>query len=211
MDPNAGTPRDEVIIEPVRASAGDRQDPAAGDDGAMARPGNVTEQMGLGSGGGGGSGFDLRGQVAQRPLLAVGIGLVGGMLLGGKTGGGQSKSDRERSSGGDRGSSARRHRPSEYGRGDQPPDPEGSALADRSPRGMSGGSRSSLTSAAQKSGLDETVSRAASSLMGALNERTRSTLSEGLPGFDERLRQRRGETPASAGTAIPAPPRNDSR
>jgi hypothetical protein len=191
MDPNARESSQGVVVEPTGPGLGRQQEESSGSDGVMAKLGSLTEKVG---GRSGGSGFDLRGQITQRPLLAVGVGLVGGMLVGGRTGGKQSKGDQP--SKGDRSRGSRRHGPGDYARKDRPPFLEGSAQAYRSSQGMSGGLQGGLASAAKKSGLDETLSRAATSLMGALNERTRSTLSQQLPGFEERLRQRQATSSA---------------
>jgi ElaB/YqjD/DUF883 family membrane-anchored ribosome-binding protein len=109
-------------------------------------------------------GFDVKRQAEERPLVTIGAALVGGFLLGGLTGG-------------DKGE----HRSSE----------------DRTTGGSStrssGGVTNSLREAARTSGLDDAISNIASTLMGSLTERIRSTVDEAFPQLAEMIKSKSGD------------------
>lgn len=129
-------------------------------------------------GSGGSSGIQAK--ITQRPLLSLGAGLIGGMVLGGLLGGGRD----------------RRHDTQSWSGGTRYPASVGSTSESGSDQ--SGGSSGSLThsmteglrKAAKQSGLEERSRSAATSAASSLNDTLRSTLSKQLPGFDERLRER---------------------
>jgi ElaB/YqjD/DUF883 family membrane-anchored ribosome-binding protein len=107
--------------------------------------------------------MDLKQQIEQRPLLALGAALVGGFVLGGMMGGGGSHQQaghrREFSSGTPVGESA------------------GGA-------GAMGGIRSAV----QRSGLEETISNAAAAFMGNMTEQLKGTLDQNFPGFADKMK-----------------------
>ena len=74
--------------------------------------------------------------------------------------------------------------------------------------GMSqGGMASGIRSAAESSGLDETISGLSGALMGMLTERVRSTVEQSFPQIAERMQQQSGQTGAGSGEpslAVPA-------
>jgi len=102
--------------------------------------------------------FDFRKQVEERPLVALGVAFVGGLMLGGITGGS--------SNGGGSGPQAS----AAYGGSHQ--------------RHGAGGT---LRQAAQRSGLEDTISNAAAALLGSVTEQFKSTLDRNFPGFSEKM------------------------
>jgi ElaB/YqjD/DUF883 family membrane-anchored ribosome-binding protein len=98
--------------------------------------------------------FDFRKQVEERPLVALGVAFVGGLMLGAVTGGG---------GGGQQASSA-------YGGSQQ-----------------GQGASSTLRQAAQRSGLEDTISNAAAALLGSVTEQFKSTLDQNFPGFSSKM------------------------
>lgn len=108
--------------------------------------------------------FDLDRQVQERPLLSVGMAMLGGALLGSMLGGNND---------------SHQH----------------SASYTSSPdMGTRGGSHSSsagighsLRSAAQKSGLEDTISNAGAALMGSVTEQLKNMVDQNFPGFSEKL------------------------
>ena len=117
--------------------------------------------------------FDIRRQIEERPLLALGAALVGGFLLGGMGGGG---GQGQRSSG-------------------------GNVQRDWESGGASSGAMSGIRRAAQSSGLEDTLSHAASALMGSIADRLRDTLDQSFPGFADKLQEatQRGGSSGSDG------------
>jgi len=104
--------------------------------------------------------MDLRQQIEERPLIALGAALLGGFVLGGMMGGGgheRSGAHREYASGTPVGQSA------------------------------SGGGMSSFRSAVQKSGLEDTLSNAAAALMGSLTDQIKGTMDRNFPGFSDKM------------------------
>ncbi|CAA9567976.1 MAG: hypothetical protein AVDCRST_MAG49-3193 [uncultured Thermomicrobiales bacterium] len=141
-------------------------------------------------------GFDVKAQITQRPMVALGVGLLGGFLLGGRrgSGGGSQGSGRGGNSGG-----GSRHSASAYASQDRPPYVEGSATAYKSSQGMSGGLQGGLASAMKQSGLDETLNKAVGSLFATVNDRARTSIGQSLPGFEERLTARQADGGKSGG------------
>ena len=103
--------------------------------------------------------FDVRRQVEERPLLALGAALVGGFVLGGILGGDDDD---------------RRH----HG-GASPDLPRGS---------QQGGVRAGIRTAARESGLEDTINNLASAFMGTMTERLRSVASDNFPALADKLR-----------------------
>jgi ElaB/YqjD/DUF883 family membrane-anchored ribosome-binding protein len=95
--------------------------------------------------------FDFRKQVEERPLVALGVAFVGGLMLGGITGGGQQTSSGQSGS--------------------------------QQSRRASG----TLRHAAQRSGLEDTISNAAAALLGSVTEQFKSTLDQNFPGFSQKM------------------------
>jgi len=102
--------------------------------------------------------LDFRRQVEDRPLMALGLALIGGFALGGIL----KKGDGGTSSG------------STY-------------TAGSSTRSEGGGIVDSLRKAAQRSGLDETLNGSAAALMSSVTDQIRSTLDRSFPGFSDKL------------------------
>ena len=105
--------------------------------------------------------IDLRQQIEERPLVALGAALVGGFLLGGMVGGDKSRSGSQ-----------------------QHPYSSGTPVGES----MSGGGAvSGIRGAIQRSGFEDTLSSAAAALMGSLTEQVRDTLDRNFPGFAEKM------------------------
>lgn len=109
--------------------------------------------------------MDMRQQIEERPLVALGAALVGGFVLGGLMGG----DDHERPRG-------------EYTRHD------GNGR-DRYPSSsQQGGSLGhTIRSAMQKTGLDDTISNAAAALIGSVTDQVRETIDRNFPGFSDKM------------------------
>lgn len=101
--------------------------------------------------------LDLRQQVEQRPLVALGAAFVGGFVLG--------------SMGGGEGGSAPQGQQGYAGR------------SENSPSALSNG----LRSAVQRSGLDETIANAAAALIGSVTDQLKGTLDRNFPGFATKM------------------------
>jgi len=104
--------------------------------------------------------FDLRQQIEERPLVALGAALVGGFVLGGLMGGGGHSQN--------------------GGNGHTQP-----TASQSGHHGSSAGH--GVRSAIQKSGLEDTISNAASALIGSLTDQLRDTLDRNFPGFAEKM------------------------
>lgn len=107
---------------------------------------------------------DFRQQIEERPLVALGVAILGGFLLGGMSGGG--------SNGGSSG-----HAPQQG---------YGSSNEYRSTSSHGSGS-STVRTALQKSGLEDTISNAAAALMGSVTDQLKSTLDRNFPGFADKM------------------------
>jgi ElaB/YqjD/DUF883 family membrane-anchored ribosome-binding protein len=105
--------------------------------------------------------LDIERHVQERPLVSVGAALLGGFLLGAVLG------DEDRN------------------RGYRPADGGGGHGYDRG--GDAAGIMSGIRSAAQKSGLEDTVSNAAAALMGSVTEQIKGIVDQSFPGFSEKL------------------------
>jgi ElaB/YqjD/DUF883 family membrane-anchored ribosome-binding protein len=130
---------------------------------------------------------DLRQHIEQRPLVSLGVAFVGGFMLGGLT---RSKSGQHHQA----------HWPGNY---NYPYPPAGGyerqtptyhEHRESSPEhGESSSEHGSaiaqgIRSAAQKTGLEETISNAAAALIGNLTDQVKSTMDQNFPGFSERMK-----------------------
>jgi len=116
--------------------------------------------------------FDLKKQVEERPLVSLGVALVGGFLLGGMTGGGGGS-----------------HQQGGYQYGGQHEGGYQSGEARQySSHQQSGGARASgIRSAVQKTGIEDTISNAAAALLGSVTDQLKSTLDQNFPGFADKM------------------------
>jgi len=101
--------------------------------------------------------MDLKQQIQERPLVALGVALAGGFLLGGMMGDG----------------GGQHHAGSQH------------QFASGTPVGesQSGGAISGIRGAIQKSGLEDTISNAAAALLGSVTDQLKGTLDQNFPGF----------------------------
>lgn len=114
--------------------------------------------------------FDLKKQVEERPLVSLGVALVGGFLLGGLTGGGGGHQ------GGQYQGSGRHEGGYQYGEPRQ-----------YASHQQSGALANGLRSAVQKTGLEDTISNAAAALLGTVTDQLKSTLDQNFPGFADKM------------------------
>lgn len=105
--------------------------------------------------------FDFHQHVQDRPLVSVGAALLGGFLLGSMMEGDDSQRRSDRYYSGGETSGGGQH--------------------------SGGGIASGIRSAAQKSGLEDTLSNAAAALMGSLTEQVKGTLDQRMPGYAEKM------------------------
>jgi ElaB/YqjD/DUF883 family membrane-anchored ribosome-binding protein len=112
--------------------------------------------------------IDLRQQIEERPLLALGAALVGGFLLGGMTGG---RNHHGGSSG--------------FTQSYQPASGQHTAHHDGAHGGPAMGS--SIRSAIQKTGIEDTISNAAAALLGSVTDQLKDTIDRNFPGFNEKM------------------------
>ncbi len=123
---------------------------------------------------------DLRRQVEEKPLLALGAALLGGFALGGMLGGDK---------GGHQSGSRSTHI-------------EGSSRAYEASMGAQSqsGLRGNIQQAAKSSGLEDMLANGTTALMNSLTERLKATLDETFPGFAEKLEQQtRGSSSGTGG------------
>lgn len=107
-------------------------------------------------------GFDIEKTVQERPLVAVGAAMLGGFVLGAMLGGGDNGS---------------RQYSGNYSTG-----------SDTTGGGSSiSGLGNSMRSAAQKSGLEDTISNAGAAIMGSLTDQLKGMLDSSFPGFSDKL------------------------
>jgi hypothetical protein len=107
---------------------------------------------------------DFRQQIEERPLVALGVALIGGFVVGGMMSDGND-GGRQSSSGGQQGSS---HSGSSMGSG--------------------------IRSIAQQTGIEDTISNAASALIGSVTDQLKDTLDGIFPGFASKMETTK-ETP----------------
>lgn len=125
-------------------------------------------------------------KLAERPLISVGAGLIGGMILGGLTGGGDDRRDQRRYD---------RRAWSDYDRyrGSHESSGQGQDGNQGSSAGIATSMTEGLRKAAKQSGLEEHGRSTSTSLMSSLNDSLRSALSGQLPEFDQKLKDRQDE------------------
>jgi ElaB/YqjD/DUF883 family membrane-anchored ribosome-binding protein len=112
--------------------------------------------------------LDLRHQIEQRPLLSLGVALVGGFLVGGMTGG----------SGGHHEGHHQPYQQPEAGR---------SASYTGASR-QQGAVSQGIRTAVQKTGLEDTISDAAAALIGSVTDQLTTTLNRNFPGFADKMK-----------------------
>jgi uncharacterized protein YjbJ (UPF0337 family) len=113
--------------------------------------------------------FDLRQTIEQRPLVALGAALIGGFVLGGLTDDG---GNRQHSSHG------------------------GVSTGSHSGGGSGSQLGSSLRSAIQKTGIEDTISSAAAAFIGSLGDQLKDTVDRNMPGFADKMQSAK-ETPGT--------------
>ncbi len=115
---------------------------------------------------------DLKQMIEERPLVALGVALVGGFVLGGVTGndGGGQHHYQESSQAGYSGA--------------------------RSSGGSSSPMGSGIRTAIQKTGIEDTLSSAVAALVGSMSDQIKDTLDRNLPGFADKM-QSAQQTPGS--------------
>jgi hypothetical protein len=115
--------------------------------------------------------FDWRHQVEQKPLVALGVAFVGGMVLAGAVGGGDDNSRRApepKSNGAD-------YNLRQYGQ-------QGKTEGDES-----GGLIKTVRNAAKSSGLESTISGLAGAFMMTVADRVKDVADQAFPGMASRL------------------------
>jgi len=120
--------------------------------------------------------FDLKKQVEERPLVSLGVALVGGFLLGGMTGGGGGGHQQRQQYGG------------YYAGGQHEGGYQSGEARQYSSHQQSGGAGASgIRSAFQKTGIEDTISNAAAALLGSVTDQLKSTLDQNFPGFADKM------------------------
>lgn len=126
---------------------------------------------------GAGAASTAKNWIEQHPLLAIGAGLIGGLVIGGRGGDDDHK-----------------HRSNSYQSHYSPAQSEGSSDASRSASGSGTvAAAGGIMGLAQQSGLMQTIQDAADQMMRTANDRAKSSLSEFVPGFDDQLKHRESE------------------
>lgn len=120
--------------------------------------------------------LDFHEQVQERPLVSLGVALVGGFVLGGMLGGGGQHRSHDRGSQHSGVASAYSSRAGGDSRG--------------------GGVGETIQHAVKSSGLEETISNAAAALMGSVTDQVKQTLDRNMPGFSQKMDQAK-KTPGS--------------
>ena len=105
--------------------------------------------------------FDLRQQIEARPLVSLGAAFIGGFVLGGILGG-----DDHRQGG------------QQY---------NGSQQYSGGQHGGSGSLGTSVRSAIQKTGLDDTLSNATAALIASVTDQVKETIDRNFPGFTDKM------------------------
>lgn len=104
--------------------------------------------------------FDVKRQVDERPLMALGAAAIGGFILGGAMGG-----------------------------GDKRPRSDRGHVSDRGPYQEHRSQPGPLRQVAQSAGLDSAMSAVTGALMGMAADRLRGLVEESFPEFGDRLRR----------------------
>lgn len=122
--------------------------------------------------------FDLRHQIEEKPLLALGAALAGGFILGGVLGGDD-------------------HDGRRYPRYDQGPAPQPYRYQ------QSSGIMDTVRKAAKSAGLEETLNSLVTSFMGSLGERVKAIGEESFPGLMPKGQDREtSRQPSSMGSGV---------
>lgn len=148
--------------------------PRPADEPLLALPEDTNDSTGTAAG--------MQAKIAERPLISIGAGLIGGMLLGGLLGGSDDR-HRERRSWSEYNYNRYPAAAGSNGDGEHHKQNHGSSSIAAS---MSEG----LRKAAKQSGLEEHGRSTSSSVMSSLNDSLRSVLSQQLPDFDQKLNER---------------------
>jgi hypothetical protein len=117
--------------------------------------------------------FDVRMQIEERPLVAAGVAIAGGFLLGSLMGGDNQRQRRENAS--------------------QTPESQ-RIYAGRQSHDAQGGVMGAIHNAAKSTGLDDTLNAMAASVVGALTDQLKSMASDAIPGFSQKF-QHAQQTP----------------
>ncbi|HET8523548.1 MAG TPA: hypothetical protein VFL82_09950 [Thermomicrobiales bacterium] len=111
--------------------------------------------------------FDVRMQIEERPLIAAGVAVAGGFLLGSLMGGGD-----------------KQHHENAY----QTPESR-RMYAGAQSHESHGGMMGAIHNAAKSTGLDDTLNAMAASVVGALTDQLKNMASEAIPGFSQKFEQ----------------------
>lgn len=101
--------------------------------------------------------FDWQQQIQERPLVSLGAAFVGGIVLGSMA---------------DGASGGQQHQQSQFSQGSS---------------GQGGSMGRSIRSAAQRSGLEESLSNAGAALVGSVTDQLKSRVDQNFPGFSEKM------------------------
>ncbi len=122
--------------------------------------------------------------ITAHPMVAVGAGLIGGIVLGGSGGGSHHHHHYHGESGSEQHSSG--------GNGSQPSDASGGHQAPGSLLGM-----------VQQTGLLDAITQQADRLMKSANGHAAELMRQRVPGFDDQMRQKTGSSPVPpAGSTV---------
>lgn len=115
--------------------------------------------------------FDLERMVQDRPLLSFGAAMLGGFMLGAMMGGGNDSD----------------HNQNRYTTARMGSSTASESVGYTGSHSSSSGIGNSLRSAAQKSGLEDTISNAGAALMGSVTEQLKDMMDKNFPGFSDKL------------------------
>jgi hypothetical protein len=114
--------------------------------------------------------FDVRAQIAERPLVAAGVAVAGGFLLGSLMSGDQQQ-----------------HQEDRYQTSERQQLYPGRQSHESQSQG--GGVMGAVHSAAKSTGLDDTLNAMAASVVGALTDQLKNMTSEAIPSFSQKFQQ----------------------
>jgi hypothetical protein len=134
--------------------------------------------------------FDVKAQIAERPLVAAGVAVAGGFLLGSVMGGDHQNQHGEKS-----------HQTSQN---------QQLYPSRQSQESQGGGVMGAVHNAAKSAGLDDTLNAMAASVVGALTDQLKNMASEAIPGFSEKFQQAQ-QTPGGFSQKTHAVEESDSR
>jgi ElaB/YqjD/DUF883 family membrane-anchored ribosome-binding protein len=113
--------------------------------------------------------FDLRQQIEARPLVSLGAAFIGGFVLGGILGGDDHRQGGQQYNGSP-----------QYSGGQHQQHADGRD-------GGSGSLATSVRSAIQKTGLDDTLSNATAALIASVTDQVKETIDRNFPGFTDKM------------------------